>query len=96
MVIMGVSGCGKSSVGRALALTDADRAGWLAAPAAELVQRRRAGRAMVLACSALRHRYRERLREPGPRRFDAGAPLPHILSAVRAWLPATSSPNPTT
>lgn len=86
-VVMGVSGCGKSTVGRALAarldlpfrdgdelhpaaniakmargepLTDADRAPWLRAVAAAL----RPG--TVMACSALRRRYRDLLRADAP------------------------------
>lgn len=89
---MGVSGCGKSSLGAALAaalalpftdaddlhpaanrakmaagqpLTDADRWPWLQAVGAVL-----AGGAGVVACSALRRTYRDRLREAaGPVQF---------------------------
>jgi gluconokinase len=93
LVIMGVAGCGKSSLAQALskelgrpliegddfhpesskakmrqgvALTDADRRGWLATLAAELT-RHPAG--AVLTCSALKRVYREQLRasEPGLR-----------------------------
>ena len=90
LVVMGVSGCGKSSLGAALAadlalpliegddfhppantekmragiaLTDADRAGWLDALAGELA--RHPGGA-VLTCSALRRAYRDRLRAAVP------------------------------
>lgn len=90
LVIMGVAGCGKSSLGAAVAaaealpliegddfhsadnrrkmatgtpLTDADRDGWLDALAAEL-QRHPGG--AVLTCSALKRRYRERLRAAAP------------------------------
>lgn len=90
MVVMGVSGCGKSSLAAALAqalgrpliegdafhsadnvakmsagvaLTDADRMGWLDQLAAEL-QRHPAG--ALLTCSALKRRYRERLRRAAP------------------------------
>jgi gluconokinase len=90
VVVMGVAGCGKSTVGTALsqafglplvegddfhspasrqkmnsgiALTDADRDGWLATLAAEL-QRRPQG--AVLTCSALKRGYRERLRAASP------------------------------
>jgi gluconokinase len=86
VVVMGVAGCGKSSLGAALAraegapliegdehhsranlekmqrgepLSDADRAGWLEALAAEL-RARPVG--AVLTCSALKRAYRERLR----------------------------------
>jgi gluconokinase len=88
VVVMGVSGAGKSTVGRALAdalalpfvegddlhpaanvskmaagipLTDADRAPWLDLVAAEL-----AGPPVILACSALRRVYRDRLRAVAP------------------------------
>lgn len=87
VVVMGVSGTGKSTIGRALAdalaapfvegddlhpaanrekmaagipLTDADRAPWLDAVAAEL------HRPVVVACSALTRRYRDRLRAAAP------------------------------
>lgn len=87
---MGVSGCGKSSVGEACAealgwtlhegdayhapesvakmragtpLTDADRAGWLDRLAALLAT---PGDGVVLTCSALRRKYRDRLREATP------------------------------
>ena len=86
-VVMRVSGCGKSTIGRALAtrlglqfrdgddlhpaaniakmvrgkpLTDVDREPWLRAVGAEL----RPG--TVMACSALRRRYRDLLREVAP------------------------------
>lgn len=84
---MGVSGCGKSTVGAALAqalrvefvegdafhpprnvermaagiaLTDADRAGWLQALAAHIAQA--APRGVVVSCSALKRAYRDVLR----------------------------------
>lgn len=90
IVVMGVAGCGKSSLGAALAqaeglpliegddfhsadnrrkmaegtpLTDTDRDGWLDTLAAELA-RRPAG--AVLTCSALKRRYRDRLRRAAP------------------------------
>ncbi len=44
-------------------LTDADRAGWLRALAAELATARRAGVGAVLACSALKRAYRDVLRD---------------------------------
>ena len=91
VVVMGVSGSGKSTVGAHLAaaigvpfvegddfhpprnvqrmaagtaLTDADRQGWLEA----LAQRLREARALgvVLACSALKRRYRDLLRAAAP------------------------------
>ena len=84
IVVMGVSGCGKSRIGAALArrlgllfvdgdnlhpdsniakmaqgqpLTDADRAPWLDAVGAAL-----ASGPKVIACSALRRAYRDRIR----------------------------------
>ena len=83
---MGVSGCGKTTVGRALAerldatfldaddfhpaasvekmragtpLNDEDRTPWLATLNRELRERRLGGERVVLACSALKLRYRE-------------------------------------
>lgn len=90
LVVMGVSGCGKSHVGAALArrlgwpliegdefhsdsnrarmragiaLTDADRAGWLDRLSAELAHRPAGA---VLTCSALKAAYRQRLRAASP------------------------------
>lgn len=90
VVIMGVSGCGKSVVGRRIAqlldqkliegdafhpqsnidkmargepLDDADRAGWLQALAEELKRRPQGA---VLACSALKKKYRDTLRAATP------------------------------
>ncbi|WP_395638642.1 gluconokinase [Pseudolysinimonas sp.] len=87
VVVMGVSGTGKSTIGLALAdalgipfvegddlhpeanvakmaagipLTDGDRAPWLDRIAAGL------DRPVVVACSALKRRYRDRLREAAP------------------------------
>jgi gluconokinase len=96
IVVMGVSGCGKSSVGEALArrlgarfvdaddhhppanvekmrrgipLDDTDRAPWLARLNAVLRHAVARGEPVVLACSALRQRYRDALsdRLPGLR-----------------------------
>ncbi|MFY8179449.1 MAG: gluconokinase [Limnohabitans sp.] len=88
LVIMGVSGCGKSTVGERLAqrlgvpflegddlhpphnvalmaagtpLTDADRADWLDAIAARLSDLQ-PDEGLVVSCSALKRRYRDRLR----------------------------------
>ncbi len=47
-------------------LTDADRQGWLEALAHELQAARNASRGVVLACSALRQRYRDLLRAGDP------------------------------
>jgi hypothetical protein len=48
-----------------VALTDADRAPWLAALAAMIARELAAARPLVLACSALRHAYRDALARPG-------------------------------
>ena len=53
-------------------LTDEDRAGWLQSLAARIRQAKDAGTGLVLACSALKRRYREILRDaakPEPLRF---------------------------
>lgn len=90
VVVMGVSGCGKSAVGERLAaalglplvegdsfhppgniarmqqgvaLTDADRAGWLALLGQELVRRPQGA---VMTCSALKRSYRDSLRAAAP------------------------------
>lgn len=89
-VVMGVSGCGKSSLGTALArsfglpliegddfhpasniekmhsgiaLTDADRAGWLDALGHAMADQRQGA---VLTCSALKKAYRDTLRAAVP------------------------------
>lgn len=89
LVVMGVSGSGKTTVGRLLAerlgwdfadadvyhspenvgkmragipLTDADRAPWLEALRARIMAALDADTPLVLACSALRRRYRDVLR----------------------------------
>ncbi|MFA4944679.1 MAG: gluconokinase [Lentisphaeria bacterium] len=96
-VVMGVAGCGKTTVGQRLAarlgvpfhdgdgfhppanvakmkagvpLDDADRAPWLALLAAKIAEWNQAGGA-VLACSALKERYRAMLcgGQPGQVRF---------------------------
>lgn len=59
-----------AKMSRGVPLNDEDRAGWLAA-LADLLRRRAAeGGSAVLACSALKQRYRDRLRiETAPVRF---------------------------
>lgn len=90
IVVMGVAGSGKTTVGTMLAeamdcpfldgdslhpaanvekmtrgipLTDADRAPWLAAIHARLLEAFRNGRSLVVGCSALRQSYRAALAE---------------------------------
>jgi gluconokinase len=89
IIVMGVSGSGKSTIGALLAerlgwpfadadgfhpaanvakmaagqpLTDADRGPWLDAIAAHIGASRTAEQPVVVACSALRRAYRDRLR----------------------------------
>lgn len=89
LIFMGVSGCGKTAVGREVArrsgarfvdadnlhppeniakmtagipLTDEDREPWLAS----VIREARSSHSIVLACSALRRTYRERIREGVP------------------------------
>ncbi len=93
LVVMGVSGAGKSTVGREVAarldwafqegddlhpaanvakmksgrpLDDADRAPWLAAIAAWIDRQAAAGAPAVIACSALKRRYRQVLTDGRP------------------------------
>jgi gluconokinase len=93
LVLMGVTGSGKSTVGRAvaeelgvefvdgddfhsteniarmsagIALTDEDRAEWLDALAEKIRDARAAGVGIVVACSALKRRYRDILRAGTP------------------------------
>jgi gluconokinase len=88
VIVMGVCGCGKSTVGQALAnqlgwpffdaddfhppanvakmakgvaLTDEDREPWLDGVAAEMRAVARKGHHAVLACSALKESYRQRI-----------------------------------
>lgn len=93
VVVMGVSGCGKTSVGRALAerldatfiegddlhpasnkqkmasgkpLVDTDRWPWLDRIVDTAREVDTGGRTAVVACSALKRVYRDRLRRAGP------------------------------
>lgn len=47
-------------------LTDADRQGWLQALSARIAQAQRAGRGVVVSCSALKRAYRDILRAGAP------------------------------
>jgi gluconokinase len=93
LVLMGVSGSGKSTVGQILAdalgwtfveaddfhpkanvekmhsgvpLDDADRRPWLAALRERVAAACRTGEDVVLACSALKHRYQDYLEQDDP------------------------------
>lgn len=93
VVVMGVSGSGKTVIGSALAealgarfidadryhppanvermargipLRDEDRWGWLDAIGAEIAASERQGTGIVAGCSALKRRYRDRLRLASP------------------------------
>ena len=97
LVIMGVSGCGKSTVAEALAaridggeyldgddlhpasnvakmsagrpLDDVDRAPWLTRVGRALAESAAAGRSPVIACSALKRVYRQRILAEEPAAF---------------------------
>ena len=112
IIVMGVSGSGKSTIGALLAealgwpfadadgfhpaanvakmaagqpLTDADRWPWLDAIAAHIGASRTAGQPVVVACSALRRAYRERLRAGhGDLIFLHLAGAPEVIAARQA------------
>lgn len=96
IVVMGVSGCGKSTVAKQLAehvgglyldgddfhpvsnvekmrhsipLTDEDRLPWLVTVGRVMRERREPGHPVVMACSALKRMYRERIRQAEPDAF---------------------------
>ena len=125
LVLMGVSGSGKTKVGKALAadlgwpfldgddfhppanvakmaagtpLTDDDRWPWLERLAAEMRATLERGGHAVLACSALRQAYRDRLaaaaRQPGDVRFvylkgEYDAIFPRVSKRSHRYMPAT-------
>src|SRR2546427_5316387 len=93
IVVMGVAGAGKTTVGQLLAaelrcefvdadtlhpvaniqkmkqciaLTDADRASWLTAIHARIVESFQLEQSLVVACSALKQRYRDTLADGVP------------------------------
>lgn len=66
-----------------IALTDADRAPWLAAVAAWIEVRRRSGTQVVVACSALRRRYRDVLRGADPTLLLVHLDVPRETLAAR-------------
>jgi len=113
VILMGVTGCGKTTVGamlaqdcgwefhdaddfhpaenvakmkRGVALTDEDRWPWLARLNGFLLEAEREGKSLVLACSALRQDYRDRLaRGCGAARFVV---LDGDIELIRARLAA--------
>ena len=67
---------------RGIPLTDADRAGWLDTLAALILSRLQQGQTGVLACSALKQSYRDRLNVlPGEIRFVYLKGSPALISA---------------
>ena len=56
-----------AKMARGIPLTDANREPWLRALAAWIAAQHKAGRQSILACSALKRRYRDLLRAPAPR-----------------------------
>ncbi|HEX4523027.1 MAG TPA: gluconokinase [Casimicrobiaceae bacterium] len=125
VIVMGVCGCGKTTVGRALArelncefldaddfhpaenvakmakgvpLTDDDRWPWLDAIVAAMHERAARGRGAVIACSALKEVYRERLRRGGSPvdevrlvylKGDAATIAPRLVSRKAHYMPAS-------
>ncbi|CAO3451605.1 AAA family ATPase [Azospirillum brasilense] len=122
IVVMGVAGCGKTSVGEELArrlgwqflegdgfhppeniakmsagipLQDEDRWGWLDTIAAHIVLAKEAKAPVVVSCSALKRRYRERLSAGGTRvlfvHLDGSRDTIHARMALRAghFMPTT-------
>ncbi|AKI99947.1 gluconokinase [Archangium gephyra] len=110
IIVMGVSGSGKTTVGQRLAvalgwrfrdaddfhppaniakmtagipLTDEDRAPWLAVLRELLRNTLAAGVPVVLACSALKHSYRERLTVDAARQRWVYLRVPRALLAER-------------
>ena len=122
IVVMGVCGSGKISVGRLIAermdwtfvegddlhpetnlrkmaagtpLTDEDRRPWLDRIAGEMRRAGREGRSMVVACSALRRIYRDRLRACGADvRFVHLIGAPALLRARMARREGHFAPRP--
>jgi gluconokinase len=118
-LLMGVCGCGKSTVGRALAaaldwpfvdadtlhppgnvakmasgmpLTDDDRWPWFDRIVAEMRRYDASGEHVVIACSALRQAYRDRLARGGPVRFvylkgDAAVIEPRLAARTGHFMP---------
>jgi gluconokinase len=121
VVVMGVCGCGKSTVGKALAdelgwpfhdaddfhpaanvakmaagepLTDDDRWPWLDRLAAEMRAAQAGGGNAVLACSALKQAYRDRIATAGNVRFvhlagDVDTIAGRLAARRHRYMPAT-------
>jgi len=121
VVLMGVCGCGKTTVGRMLAgelgwpfldaddfhpeanvakmragtaLTDDDRWPWLDRLAAEMAAINGRGAHAVLACSALKQAYRDRLARAGDVRFvymkgDRATIAPRLAARPGHYMPAS-------
>ena len=119
VVLMGVCGCGKSTIGRALAaeldwpfldadtvhpqanvakmaagipLTDEDRWPWFDRIVAEMRRHAAAGKHVVVACSALKQAYRDRLATGGSVRFvylkgDAKTIGPRLAGRTGHFMP---------
>jgi carbohydrate kinase (thermoresistant glucokinase family) len=119
VLLMGVCGCGKSTVGRALAseldwpfidadslhpkqnvakmargvpLTDEDRWPWFDRIVAEMQRYEAAGSHLVIACSALKQAYRDRLASGAPVRFvylkgDAAIIEPRLAARTGHFMP---------
>ena len=119
VVLMGVCGCGKSTIGRALAaeldwpfldadtvhpqanvakmaagipLTDEDRWPWFDRIVAEMRRHAAAGKHVVIACSALKQAYRDRLASGGSVRFvylkgDAKTIGPRLAGRTGHFMP---------
>ena len=119
VVLMGVCGCGKSTIGRALAaeldwpfldadtvhpqanvakmaagipLTDEDRWPWFDRIVAEMRRYAAAGKHVVIACSALKQAYRDRLASGGSVRFvylkgDAKTIGPRLAGRTGHFMP---------
>ena len=124
-LIMGVSGCGKTKVGRALArelgwrfvdaddlhpesnvakmasgipLTDDDRWPWLDRIVAEMRGATANGEHLIVACSALKQAYRDRLAAGGDVRVvylkgDAATIEPWIAHRKGHYMPASLLPS---
>jgi gluconokinase len=121
VVLMGVCGSGKTTVGQALAeslhwrfvdaddfhpqanvakmargiaLTDDDRWPWFDRIVAELQRHQAAGAHVVVACSALKQEYRDRLAQGGALRFaylkgDAATIEPRLADRSGHFMPAS-------